>query len=120
MLLGAVTIALLIGWQAGDVQTGLIMVGGVAALLIVAALSAWAILSLLKRLPQRGVTWRFGLANLRRRALASSLQIGALALGLMALLLLTVVRGDMMRDWRASLPPDAPESVSDQRHARAG
>jgi len=29
--------------------------------------------------------------NLRRRALASSLQIGALALGLMALLLLTVV-----------------------------
>ena len=26
----------------------------------------------------------------------------------MALLLLTVVRGDMMRNWRASLPPDAP------------
>ena len=107
-VLGAVTIALLIGWQAGEVQTGLIMVGGVAALLVVAALSAWALLALLKRLPQRGVTWRFGLANLRRRALASSLQIGALALGLMALLLLTVVRGDMMRDWRASLPPDAP------------
>jgi putative ABC transport system permease protein len=36
------------------------------------------------------------------------LQIGALALGLMALLLLTVVRGDLMRNWRASLPPDAP------------
>jgi putative ABC transport system permease protein len=62
----------------------------------------------LKRLPQRGVTWRFGLANLRRRPLASSLQIGALALGLMALLLLTVVRGDLMRNWRQSLPPDAP------------
>jgi putative ABC transport system permease protein len=107
-VLGAVTIALLIGWQAGEVQTGLIMVGGVAGLLVVAALSAWALLALLKRLPQRGVTWRFGLANLRRRALASSLQIGALALGLMALLLLTVVRGDMLRDWRASLPPDAP------------
>ena len=26
----------------------------------------------------------------------------------MALLLLTVVRGDLMRNWRASLPPDAP------------
>ena len=63
---------------------------------------------MLKRLPQRGVTWRFGLANLRRRPLASSLQIGALALGLMALLLLTVVRGDLMQNWRASLPPDAP------------
>jgi putative ABC transport system permease protein len=62
----------------------------------------------LKKLPQRGITWRFGLANLRRRAFASSLQIGALALGLMALLLLTVVRGDLLRNWRASLPPDAP------------
>jgi putative ABC transport system permease protein len=106
--LGAATIALLIGWQAGDVQSGLIMVGGVAGLLLAAAGSAWALLAVLKRLPQRGVTWRFGLANLRRRALASSLQIGALALGLMALLLLTTVRGDLMRDWRASLPPDAP------------
>ena len=107
-VLGAATIALLIGWQAGEVQIGLIMVGGVAALLILAAFVAWALLALLRRLPQRGVTWRFGLANLRRRALASSLQIGALALGLMALLLLTVVRGDLLRDWRASLPPDAP------------
>ena len=105
---GAATVALLIGVQAREVTAGLIMVGGVAGLLVVAAAAAWALLALLKRLPQRGVTWRFGLANLRRRALASSLQIGALALGLMALLLLTVVRGDVMRNWRASLPPDAP------------
>ena len=107
-LLGAVVIALLIGWQAQDMKTGAIMIGAIAALLAAAALSAWLLIVLLKRLPQRGVTWRFGLANLRRRPLASSLQIGALALGLMALLLLTVVRGDLMRNWRASLPPDAP------------
>jgi len=106
--LGAVTVALLIGFQAREVQAGLIMVGGVAGLLLASALVAWLLLALLKKLPQRGVTWRFGLANLRRRAFASSLQIGALALGLMALLLLTVVRGDLMRNWRASLPPDAP------------
>ena len=106
--LGAATIALLIAFQAREAQAGLIMVGGVAALLLVAAGVAWGLLALLKHLPQRGVTWRFGLANLRRRAFASSLQIGALALGLMALLLLTVVRGDLMRNWRASLPPDAP------------
>ena len=106
--LGVATIALLIGFQAREAQAGLIMVGGVSALLLVAAGVAWALLALLKHLPQRGVTWRFGLANLRRRAFASSLQIGALALGLMALLLLTVVRGDLLRNWRASLPPDAP------------
>lgn len=106
--LGAATIALLIGVQAREVEAGVIVVGGVAGLLVVSALAAFGLLALLRRLPQRGVTWRFGLANLRRRALASSLQIGALALGLMALLLLTVVRGDLLHNWRASLPPDAP------------
>ncbi len=107
-LLGAGVIALLVAWQAQDAKAGAIMVGGIGALLAAAALVAWLLILLLKRLPQRGATWRFGLANLRRRPLASSLQIGALALGFMALLLLTVVRGDLMQNWRASLPPDAP------------
>ncbi len=106
--LGVAVIALLVGWQAQDVKAGGIMVGGIGGLLVAAALAAWLLIVLLKRLPQRGVTWRFGLANLRRRPLGSSLQIGALALGLMALLLLTVVRGDLVRNWRQSLPPDAP------------
>ena len=106
--LGAGVIALLIAWQAQDAKAGAIMIGGIAALLAVAAFVAWLLIVALKRLPQRGATWRFGLANLRRRPLASSLQIGALALGFMALLLLTVVRGDLMQNWRASLPADAP------------
>ena len=105
---GAVAVAVLIAWQAQEAQAATIMLGGVAGLLLAAAALAWLLLTLLKRVPQRGVSWRFGLANLRRRAFASSLQIGALALGLTSLLLLTVVRGDLLRDWRASLPPDAP------------
>jgi len=106
--LGIGTVALLIAWQAREAQAGAIMVGGVGALIVVAAIAAFALIALLKRLPQRGVSWRFGLANLTRRRFASSLQIGALALGLMALLLLTLVRGDLMHAWRANLPPDAP------------
>ncbi|MEO8536272.1 MAG: FtsX-like permease family protein, partial [Betaproteobacteria bacterium] len=94
---GAATIAALIAWQAREAQAATIMLTGVAALLLAAAALAWLLLTLLKRVPQRGVSWRFGLANLRRRALASSLQIGALALGMTALLLLTVVRGDLLR-----------------------
>ncbi|HEX6794806.1 MAG TPA: FtsX-like permease family protein [Casimicrobiaceae bacterium] len=105
---GVATIAALVAWQAREAQAAGIMLAGVAGLLVAAGLLAWLLLVLLRRVPARGVSWRFGLANLRRRALASSLQIGALALGLTALLLLTVVRGDLLRDWRASLPPDAP------------
>jgi putative ABC transport system permease protein len=109
-VLGAATVALLIGWQAQDVKTGAIMVGGIAAMLAAAAVMAWCMIVLLRLLPQHGYSWRYGLANLRRRPLGSSLQIGALGLGLMALLLLTLVRGDLMRNWRASLPADAPNA----------
>ncbi len=44
------------------------MLGGVGGLLVAAGALAWLLLMLLKRVPQRGVSWRFGLANLRRRA----------------------------------------------------
>ena len=107
---GAATIAALVLWQAQDLKTGAIMIGGIVALLAAAAAVAWLLIAVLRLLPQRGYSWRYGLANLRRRPLASSLQIGALGLGVMALLLLTTVRGDLMRNWRASLPPDAPNT----------
>jgi putative ABC transport system permease protein len=106
--IGAATIAALVLWQAQDLRTGAIVIGGIVAVLAAAAGTAWLLIVGLRLLPQRGYTWRYGLANLRRRPLGSSLQIGALGLGVMALLLLTLVRGDLMRNWRASLPPDAP------------
>ena len=118
--LGVATVAMLIAWQAREAQAGAIMVGGVAALLLVSAFVAWALISLLKRLPQRGVSWRFGLANLSRRRFASSLQIGALALGLMALLLLT--RGARRPDARLAREPAAgcAQPVPRQRAAGPG
>ncbi|HEX7328732.1 MAG TPA: FtsX-like permease family protein [Casimicrobiaceae bacterium] len=117
-----VAIAALIAWEARAVEAAWLIVAGVAALLVVAAIAGRLLLIGVARLPARGASWRFGLANLRRRALASSLQIGALALGGMALLLLAVVRGDLLADWRAALPPDAPNRflvnvLPDQRDA---
>jgi putative ABC transport system permease protein len=52
-----------------------------------------------------GIGWRYGLASLERRASASVVQIVALALGFMALLLLTVIRGDLLDAWRKAVPP---------------
>jgi len=43
-------IALLIAWQAQDWKAGAIMVGGIGGLLVVAALSAWLLIVVLKRL----------------------------------------------------------------------
>ncbi len=105
---GAVVIGGLIWWQARDPKTGVIVLLGMAALIALATLVARALIAAVKAIPQRGYGWRYGLANLRRRPLASSLQIAALGLGLMALLLLTIVRGDLLATWQSSLPPDAP------------
>ena len=55
-----------------------------------------------------GLNWRFGLANLRRHRTGSVVQVTALGLGLMALILLTLVRADLLDGWRNSLPADAP------------
>jgi putative ABC transport system permease protein len=55
-----------------------------------------------------GVSWRYGMANIARRGRDSVIQIVAFGLGLMVLLLLAVVRDDLMQEWRASLPADAP------------
>jgi putative ABC transport system permease protein len=52
--------------------------------------------------------FRFGLRNVGRRRALSVAQVVALSLGMMALMLLTVVRGDLVRAWQRQLPPDAP------------
>ncbi len=57
-----------------------------------------------------GVAWRYGLANVSRRGGASVVQIVAFGLGIMVLLVLAVVRGDLLADWRQSLATDVPNN----------
>ena len=57
-----------------------------------------------------GVAWRYGLANVSRRGGASVVQIVAFGLGLMVLLLLAVVRGDLLNGWRTSLGDHVPNN----------
>ena len=51
---------------------------------------------------------RYGLANVSRRPATSIAQVAALGLGLMALLLLTFVRTDLLDRWQLSLAETAP------------
>jgi len=55
-----------------------------------------------------GVAWRYGLANVSRRGGAASRQSSRFGLGLMMLLLLAVVRGDLLADWRTACRGRAP------------
>jgi len=107
-VLGAVVIAGLIIWKAGDLRLGGMVFAGFAGAMLVAGVLAWGVIALVSRLGGAGVSWRFGIANLRRRPLASVLQVVALGIGVMALLTLTIIRSELLDLWQRSLPPDAP------------
>jgi putative ABC transport system permease protein len=55
-----------------------------------------------------GSIWRQGLDRLQRRAHASTGQILAFGLTLMAMAVLVLVRTDLLSSWREQLPDDAP------------
>lgn len=97
-------------WQAGDPKLGLLTAAGFFGGLLVFALIAWLGLKSLRYL--RGAidnqSWRFAVMSLQRRSGATVVQVVALALGLMALLILTVIRGDLVSAWRKATPADAP------------
>ncbi|MES2354852.1 MAG: FtsX-like permease family protein [Pseudomonadota bacterium] len=107
--LGFIVIAALLYWKAGDVQIWGVVMAGISACLIVSALLGWLMVAGVAHMRVvPGVAFRYGLASLRRRKASSIGQIVALGLGIMALLLLTMVRGDLMSAWQRSLPTDAP------------
>lgn len=102
-------LAALLWWKAGSPALGLAMLAGIAVTLaVLAGLALLMILAVRKLRSRLRGSLRYGLANVSRRAGASIAQISALGLGLMALLLLTFVRTDLLDRWQLALQADAP------------
>ena len=112
-LIGFLVLTGLMFWVAGEIALGAYVVAGFSAALLVFSLIARLVIRLAAAArggagTAGGIGWRYGLASLERRASASVVQIVALALGFMALILLTVTRGDLLDAWQRAVPPDAP------------
>jgi putative ABC transport system permease protein len=108
--LGLAFLVALMYWMAGDVRLGSYAVGGFALALLVFVLLARVAVRAIGMVRGAGgrFGWRQGLANMERHAWASTVQIVALALGVMAMLLLTVTRTELLAAWQRTTPPDAP------------
>ena len=104
-----------------DLKTGLIVVAGFAAAIALFALLAWcAVLVLRRAVPDAGTPrwYTFGASAPRWLVLATRqiaarpafavLQVSALSVGLLALVLLVLLRTDLIGSWRQATPPDAP------------
>jgi putative ABC transport system permease protein len=105
----AAVVVLLVRLVMGEWPMTLWFVAGTAVTLAVLALAGWLLVWLVgKARGGVGASWRYGLANLARRRSETIVQIVALGMGLSALLLLTIIRTDLIDDWRARVPADAP------------
>ncbi len=94
-----------------DIKLGAIAVGGFAAAIAVFALLSWLAVMLLKRaVPEsRAPRWLvLATRQIAARPAFAVLQVSALAVGLLALVLLVLLRTDLISSWRQATPPDAP------------
>ena len=103
--------SVLMWWVANDIKLGIGLAAGffaAAALFAgVGMLVLWGLARLRTRLTHFPVL-RFALAGVVRRRGATIAQTSALAVGMMAILLLTIVRTDLLEGWQRTLPVDAP------------
>lgn len=96
---------------ASDRILGLLAVGGFAAAIAVFALLSWvAVLALKRAVPESHAPRWLVLATrqIAARPAFAVLQVSALSVGLLALILLVLLRTDLIASWRAATPPDAP------------
>jgi putative ABC transport system permease protein len=108
-VLGLAVLSVLFLWKAGDVRLGIfVMTGFIVAIVIFGLFGILLVKTLSNVRSKSGGSWNYGLASIWRRANTSVVQAIALGLGLMALLTLTLIRGDLLQNWHTSLPPDTP------------
>lgn len=108
------TFGVLLLWFAGDLRLAAISLGGFVGGAVVFALVSWLGVLLLAPMRgwvgpgPRGAVIKVALASWSRRRGASVAQTAALAIGLMALMLLTVTRNELLSSWQQASPADAP------------
>ncbi|MDM0106393.1 FtsX-like permease family protein [Variovorax sp. J22R24] len=109
--LGVAGFAALLVAASSDLKLGLIAVGGFAAAVAVFALLSWIAVLLLRRSVNETTAPRWLVLATRQisaRPAYAVVQVSALAVGLLALILLVLLRTDLVSSWRKATPPDAP------------
>lgn len=132
VLAGLAGFAALLLLISGNLRLGGIAVGGFAAAVLAFALLAAAAIALLRRLVHEARAPRWLLLATRQLAARPALaivQTSSLALGLLALVLLALLRTDLIDSWRQAAPPQAnnrfvinilPEQAQSFRQALEG
>ncbi|WP_372964005.1 ABC transporter permease [Marinobacter sp.] len=108
MLVAIAAIFCLVWFYAGELTLVVSLLGGLALLLAVLALTGWLMVSVLRKVRGGGNAWRLALVGLYRHRQASMAQMAVFAMTLMLAATLVLVRSALLDDWQAQLPDDAP------------
>jgi putative ABC transport system permease protein len=114
LALGMAGFAALLLAVSSDRVLGLIVVGGFAGAVGLFALLSWGAVKLLRRLVNEQTAPRWLVLATRQvsaRPAYAVVQVSSLAVGLLALVLLVLLRTDLIASWRAATPADAPNRI---------
>lgn len=109
--LGVLGFAAMLVAASSDLKLGLIAVGGFAGAALVFAVTSFAAVKLLRASVNESTAPRWlvlATRQLSARPAYAVVQTSALAVGLLALMLLVLLRTDLVESWRKATPPDAP------------
>ncbi len=111
LAVGVTGFAALLLAGSSDLVLGGIAVGGFAAAVVVFAGLSWLAVKVLRASVNEATAPRWLVMATRQisaRPAYAVVQVSALAVGLLALVLLVLLRTDLIASWRKSTPPDAP------------
>jgi putative ABC transport system permease protein len=111
LAIGVVGFAALLLTVSSDLTLGLIAVGGFAGAVLVFAALSWVAVKLLRKSVNETTAPRWLVLATRQisaRPAYTVVQVSALSVGLLALVLLVLLRTDLISSWRKATPPDAP------------
>ena len=111
LLLGISGFAALLLVVSSDLKLGLIAVGGFAGAVLLFAALAWVAVQALRRSVNESSAPRWLVLATRQiaaRPAYAVVQVSSLAVGLLALVLLVLLRTDLLASWRQATPADAP------------
>ncbi|MDZ7919320.1 ABC transporter permease [Rhodoferax sp.] len=111
LAVGVAGFAALLMTVSSDLLLGLIAVGGFAASVLVFAALSWLAVKVLRKSVNEATAPRWLVLATRQisaRPAYTVVQVSALSVGLLALVLLVLLRTDLISSWRKATPPDAP------------
>jgi putative ABC transport system permease protein len=111
LAIGIAGFAALLLAASSDLLLGGMAVGGFAGAVVLFAGLSWLAVKLLRRLVNEATAPRWLVLATRQisaRPVYAVVQVSALAVGLLALVLLVLLRTDLVASWRKATPPDAP------------